>query len=286
LSPQTRRGRSVPASHRKPTPRATAPLAAEDADGLPAEESKPASTGGVRRRGAGVARMRKTSGARYLGGLFGAYTPLIVAFVILFAGVWVYRSFINPPPPQPQQLWTQIEDKYIAKIDAARLEINNPNSDFATRIQGFKDYSAALKSWMKDLAAVTDWTAGALPSASADYTMAASDIGEMVAQGNIETGLLDKAATATSEADIETYTTELAAANEEFESYWAAVASDMGLAAVDQPTLALPATPTPGPSGSAEASGSPASPVPSGSPAVGPSPSPSIALPSPSASPS
>jgi hypothetical protein len=240
----------------------------------PATEVKAGPVRAGRRRGVGISRVRKSAGARYAAGFFGAYTPLIVGFVVLFAGVWVYLSFINPPPPQPQERWTQIENKYVAKINAARLEINSPKSAFATRIQGFKDYSAALKAWMTELATVPDWTVGALPSASADYTTAGQDIAGMISQGNIEAGILDKAATATTEADLVQYTTPLAAANEEFEGYWASAAADMLQSAVDQPTLALPATPTPAPSDSAGASGSPAA-VPSPSPSAVASPSPS-----------
>ena len=146
----------------------------------------------------------------------------------------------------------------MAKINAARLEINSPKSDFATRIQGFKDYSAALKAWMSELATIPDWTVGALPSASADFTNAKSDIQGMIAQGNQEALLLDQVATSKSEAEIGTYTTQLAAYNETFEGFWAAVAVDLLLKPVDQPTLALPATPTPAPSDAAGASGSPA----------------------------
>jgi hypothetical protein len=223
----------------------------------------------------GIGRVRKSAAFRYATGFFGAYTPLIFAFVVLFAGVWVYLSFINPPPPRPEQRFTQIADKYVPKIDAARLEINDPKSDFATRIKGFKDYSAALKGWIADLTAVKDWTVGALPSASADYATAGSDIQQMIAQGNIEVGFLDKAATATSEADLVQYTTALAAANEQFEGYWSQVAADLLLKDVAMPTLALPATPTPAPSadGSAGPSDSPAAPSPSPTAILSPSPS-------------
>ena len=212
MSPQTRRGRAVPTSHRKPshpiTPAAATPVADKPAavDAKPAAETK-ATPMRARRPGVGMNRVKKSAGYRYMNGWLGAYTPLIVGFVVVFAGLWVYLSFINPPPPQPQERWTQIENKYVAKINAARLEINDPKSDFATRIQGFKDYSAAIKGWVKELGTVTDWTVGALPSASADYTTAASDIQEMITQGNIEVGILDQAATSKSEADIETYTT-------------------------------------------------------------------------------
>jgi len=276
LSPQTRRGRAVPPSHRKSSTHVAAPAVAAPVADKPAVEPKGAPTRAGRRRGVGIGRVRKSAAVRYAGGFFGAYTPLIVAFVVLFAGVWVYLSFINPPPPKPEERFTQISNKYVPKVDAARLEINDPKSDFTTRIKGFKDYSAALKSWMTDLAAVNDWTVGALPSASADYTTAASDIQQMITQGNIEVGLLDKAATATSEADLVQYTTALAAANEQFEGYWAQAAADMLLKDVAMPTLALPATPTPAPSDSG-------SPGPSDSPSAAPSPSASAVLsPSPS----
>jgi hypothetical protein len=278
LSPQTRRGRAVPPSHRKSSshaaPSAGTPAVAAPIADKPVADVKAGPVRAGRRRGVGISRVRKSAGARYATGFFGAYMPLIVGFVVLFAGVWVYLSFVNPPPPQPQERWTQIESKYVAKINAARLEINSPKSDFATRIQGFKDYSAALKAWMSELATIPDWTVGALPSASADFTNAKSDIQSMIAQGNQEALLLDQVATSKSEAEIGTYTTQLAAYNETFEGFWAAVAVDMLLKPVDQPTLALPATPTPAPSDSAGASGSPAA-VSSPPPAAVSSPSPS-----------
>ena len=277
MSPQTRRGRAVPPSHRKSSSHAATPVGtpatptpAESLDRKHADETKSVPARAGRRRGVGIGRVRKSAAARYAAGFFGAYTPLIVAFVVLFAGVWVYLSFINPPPPQPQERFTQIANKYVPQVNAARLEINDPKSDFATKIQGFKDYSVALKAWMKELATVADWTVGALPSASADYATAQSDIQQMIAQGNIEAGLLDKAATATTADDLVQYTTPLAAANEQFEGYWASAAADMLQSAVDQPTLALPATPTPAPSSAASDS-----PAPSPSPSAVLSPSPS-----------
>lgn len=278
MSPQTRRGRAVPPSHRKSSSHATpsvgTPAVAAPIADKPAADVKAGPVRAGRRRGVGISRVRKSAGARYAAGFFGAYTPLIVAFVVLFAGVWVYLSFINPPPPQPQERWAKIENKYVAKINAARLEINSPKSDFATRIQGFKDYSVALKAWMSELATVPDWTVGALPSASADYTTATSDIQGMISQGNQEAALLDQVATSKSEVEIGTYTTQLAAYNETFEGFWAAVAVDLRRPTVDEPTLALPPTPTPAPSGSAGASDSPAA-VSSPSASLVASPSPS-----------
>lgn len=278
MSPQTRRGRAVPPSHRKSsshaTPSVNTPAVAAPIADKPAADVKAGPVRAGRRRGVGISRVRKSAGARYAAGFFGAYTPLIVAFVVLFAGVWVYLSFINPPPPQPQERWAKIENKYVAKINAARLEINSPKSDFATRIQGFKDYSVALKAWMSELATVPDWTVGALPSASADYTTATSDIQGMISQGNQEAALLDQVATSKSEVEIGTYTTQLAAYNETFEGFWAAVAVDLRRPTVDEPTLALPPTPTPAPSGSAGASDSPAA-VSSPSASLVASPSPS-----------
>jgi hypothetical protein len=289
LSPQTRRGRSVPPRHSSKSPSHGSVDAGQKPVGAPeatvANEGKSEAKSvqahpptGLRHRG--PARPRRFTWLRNVYRYTGAYLPLFGAFVALFAAFWVYRSFVNPPPPEPQQLWTTIESKYSAKIDAARLEINDPKSDFATRIQGFKDYRDDLKAWMSALSPITDWTVGAVSTASADYVTAGQDIGYLVTYGNQEANLLDQASTAKSEADLANYTTQLAAANSLFEGQLASVRFDMGLTAVDQPTLALP--PTPNPSESPGASGSPgASSVPGTSPTVAPSASPV----SPSASP-
>jgi hypothetical protein len=185
----------------------------------------------------------------------GAFLPLFAVFMVALSVFWVYRSFVNPPPPEPQQLWAQIESKYTARIDAARLKINDPKSVFATRVEGFKDYRDALRAWMTDLAPIKDWTIGAVSTASADYTLAGQEIDQLQAYGNSEASWLDKAAQTTNQADLAAYTTQLAAANSLFEGQWAAIRYDLGLTPFGQPTLALP--PTPNPSPTAGASGSP-----------------------------
>jgi hypothetical protein len=289
LSPQTRRGRAVPPRHsskspshgpadagKKPVAAAEPTIASEGKSEAKSVHAHAAT--GLRHRGA--PRVRRWTWLRNVYRYLGAYLPLFGAFMVILAVFWVYRSFVNPPPPEPQQLWTTIETKYAPKIDAARLKINAPTSDFATKIQGFKDYRDALKSWMAELDPITDWTIGAISTASADYITAGQDILQLEQYGNSEANILDTAATAKTEADLVNYTTQLAAANELFEGQWAAVGYDMGLKPVDQPTLALP--PTPNPSTSPGASGSPgASAVPSATPTAAPT-----SAVSPSASPS
>jgi hypothetical protein len=273
LSPQTRRGRAATSSHRKspsrgPVEAAKEQVAApEEAVEAEAPAVAPPAPRGVRRRGA--ARVGRSSGFRNAVRYTRAYIPLFVAFLGLFAAVWIYRSFINPPAPEPQQVWTRIEAKYTPQIDAARLKIDDPKSDFATKIAGFTALRDALKGWMGELTPITDWTVGA--TSSADYASASTagqDILSLIQSGNQEVTDLDQVVIAKTEADIAAHADVLASDDSTFQQGWAQVRQDFGLAVPSsQPTLALP--PAPSPSASPGASGSPA---PSGSPVASPTP--------------
>lgn len=291
MSPGTRRGRAATGSHRKPPSRGPVdagkePVAAPEAA---VEEEAPAGAPpaprGVRRRGA--TRVGRSSGFRNALRYTRAYIPLFVAFLGLFAAVWIYRSFVNPPPPEPQQVWTRIEAKYTPQIDAARLKIDDPKSDFATKIAGFTALRNGLSGWMGELALITDWTVGA--TSSAEYSaagQAGQDITSLVQTGIQEVTDLDNAVKATTEAGLADYATALKNDDAAFQQGWILVRQDFGLAVpAAQATLALPPAPSPSPS-----AGSSGSPAPSGSPAVSPTPgsSPSAGPPAsagPSASP-
>jgi hypothetical protein len=227
----------------------------------------PAAPRGMRRRG--VARVSRSSGFRNALRYTRAYIPLFIAFLGLFAVVWIYRSFINPPPPEPQQVWTSIEAKYLPGIDAARLKIDDPKSDFSTRIAEFTALRDGLKGWMGELTPITDWTVGA--TSSAEYSAASTaggDILSLIQSGNQEVSDLDEIVTAKAEADIAAHADVLASDDSTFQQGWTQVRQDFGLAVPSaQATLALP--PAPSPSPSAGASGSPAS---SASPAASPTP--------------
>src|ERR1035437_2095831 len=90
LSPQTRRGRTGPVSHRKSSSRVAAAAAAavkpaastEPIEGQQVAEVKPATARHGRRK-RDLGHVKKSSGYRYLTELFGAYTPLLIAFVVL-----------------------------------------------------------------------------------------------------------------------------------------------------------------------------------------------------------
>jgi hypothetical protein len=254
-------------------PAATATPAAVAEPKTDAKVTRTAATTGLRRR-SGAPRVRRWTWLRNVYSYVGAFLPLFGAFLVLLGAFWVY-TYINPPPPEPQQRWEQIEKKHVPQIDAARLKINAPTSDFATKIQGFKDYSAALKSWMAELQPIKDWTVGAVSTASADYVTAGTEIEYFITDGNQEAGILDLAAAAKDEADLrDNFTTRLAAANSVFEGEWSAVRQYLGLAPYAEPTLALP--PTLSPSTSPGASGSPGtSAVPSALPTASPQASPS-----------
>jgi hypothetical protein len=293
LSPQSRRGRAATGSHRRspshvPVEPGKAPAALPEET---VEEEEPLvatpAPRALRRRGA--ARVSRSSGWRNVLRYTRAYVPLFVAFLGLFAVVWIYRSFVNPPPQEPPQVWTRIEAKYSPQIDSARLKIDNPKSDFATRIAGFTELRDAIKGWMSELTPITDWTVGATSSAEyAAASTAGQDMVSLIQYGNQEVADLDQVVAAKSEADIAAVSQSLSVDDTSFQQTWIQVRKDFGLAVPSaQATLALPSPPSP--SASAGASGSPgpsagpaASATPGGSPAAVPS---ATTGPSPSAGP-
>ena len=301
LSPQTRRGRTAPVSHRKSSshaaPAGKSATPAEAIDVQPAESGKQAP---VRhgRRARDLGRVKKTSGFRYMNELFGAYTPVLIAFVVLFAAVWGWISF-GPHPATPKENWTRIETAWLTKREDARITVSKTTTDFTAQIAAYKAYRNATSGWMTDLAAVTDWKDAAKTAAQNDTVAAA--MSDFVQAGNDEVGLLDQITSSQSPVDVASLSDSLQSAELTFNTDYAQVRADiMGSAnAKASPgPLALPSLnvvpcPSPDPATSPDPAATPAvcySAGPSASPAASISPSPTASptvsnVPGPSVSP-
>lgn len=283
MSPQTRRNRATPASHRKSPAKSPA-----EAGPRPESEIEPAAedsvaarhhteTPGLRRRGA--APVRRNSMLYNLYGYFKAYIPLFAGFLLLFAGVWAYTSF-GPHTPSPSERWTTIETQWKPKVDADRQRVSVAVNDFTAQQTAYKSFRDDLKSWMDALnkVAATDWT-DARASASLN-TQIGTDMPQFITFGTDEVGILDQVLAATSANDVIALGQTLGDADTSFWQYYGQVKSELfpGSALPSTfPTLALPSGSL-SPSASPGASGSPAA-----SASVAPTPTP---VPAASASPS
>ncbi len=301
MSPQSRRGRAVPPSHRKPASRvpseavrkpvtnpageetvaevvASAGSASASSGGTPAKASgKPVSVdrhpAALGRRRRGPASVRSTSVPRNIYRYVKAYVPLIVAFVVLFGAVWAWTSW-GPHAPTPQENWTRIENASIQKRDAARQEVSNSPNDFAAQLNGYKAYRDATRSWMKDLAAVSDWSDS--KKTTAENTTANADVKQLIQAGTAQADLLDTVVAATSPSDVLGIGDQIVQSEQTFNnSYFVARVDIMGPVtntATEKPTLALPSGNL-APSDSQLASPAASALAPSGSPAPAGSPS-------------
>jgi hypothetical protein len=273
LSPQTRRGRAAPPSHRKPARQAAATGPAEPAEEIDDEQleaekrdvtgprpRKRESTTPVRRK-RGLARIQRTAGYRYANEAVGAYVPLFIAFCVIFGGVWAWISF-GPHAPTPAQNWTQFEETWKPKRDADLQSVSAAvaASDYKALIAAYKATSADTKGWMKDLSSVTSWES---PTSSylTGAPTATSLVGTLISDGNSEASLLDAVVQSTTMSDVASFKSQIDGDDQTFlADYEAARSAILGPPAQPSfgPTLAAPEQCAPAPSGSPEASGSPA----------------------------
>jgi hypothetical protein len=301
LSPQTRRGRAAPPSHKKASRATTAarkPVEAADEfdDEQPDEvASKPTRRDGrpVRRRGR-LARIRHSAGYRYLDELFGAYLPLFAAFVLVFVVVWWWISF-GPHPPSARENWTRIESTWLPKIQADRQKVADKVNDYTAQLAGYSALRGDLDGWVGDLGKVTSWdSANATPVPSSTSTTPNGDaVQQFVSALNQEASDIGILVAAQSGADIvDTGSMVKDDDTAMMAAYALARVQIMEAPPAAQGTLALPSLApcaTSGPSASPGAStlpsaGSSASGGASVSPGSSPSPSPSpVASPSSSA---
>jgi hypothetical protein len=271
LSPQTRRGRAAPASHRKSTsmgPAGASPRPEIEAE-LESEGSVAArhrtATPGVRRRG--LARVRRSSMLRNAYEYVKEYIPLFVAFVLLFAVVWAYISF-GPHAPTAKDHWTQIETKWKPKIDADRQQVSLAVNDFTAQQTAYKALRDDMRAWMADLSAVTDWS-DARASASVNQATAAA-VAQVISDGAAQASDLDAVVSAASANEVllsaQTISADDAAFWADYATARAAIFAESATASLE-PTIALPSGSL-SPSASPGASGSPGA---SAQPSVSPS---------------
>lgn len=312
MSPQSRRGRAAPPSHRKsasqpapqpaqPTPQ---PAAKPASTAKPASATKPAATTPiveavaaplpsrrdgkpVRRRNT-LAKARKSPYAKYGGEWVKAYAPLFaVAFVAFFA-LWAWISF-GPHTPTPKDNWNQIESVWKPKRDA---DIQASSAavkagDFTAEIAAYKSLDTDTKGWMDALGKIASWgDANATPMpGQSDSAVEAMSV--FTADGSTITQLLDVMIVAKTPNDILAQKDSLLADEQAFAADYSTARQifEGTPAASSVPTVAFPAgtyvsPPSANPSDSAGPSASPsASPAPSATdtpaPTASPSPAPS-----------
>jgi hypothetical protein len=292
LSPKTRRGRAAAGGHRKTAPHGAPTrkpvadieeLEEEDLDQLDEPEIKPKRRNErpVRTR-RGLARLQRTSGYKYLSEAVGAYIPLLLAFCVVFAGVWAWISF-GPHTNSPKENWLQIEERWIQPREDARQRITEEVSNFTAQQAAYKAFRDATESWMNELSAITLWDApDATTNPNAAYDQTSTQLAsQFVSVGRDEVTVLDKVIAAKSPEEVLVMSSDVITADRNFDNYYqAARAQIVGfeVSPSTQPTLAMPsgslgpcATPTP-----SESPGGSSSPGASSSPSGTPGPTPSV----------
>jgi hypothetical protein len=272
LSPQTRRGRAVPPSHRKPTSPAAAapdkPAAAAVAAKSAAPSADPVKvaaghSGG--HRGGFLGRIRRSAFVRYMDELVGAYIPVLIVFVVVFAGLWGWISF-GPHPPTAKDNWTTIETKWMPQREAANkaLAAADAKGDFPAELAAYQSYLNATQSWMTDLGNVKDWNDPSKTDVQNSVT--AGDVNTLITVGGDEVTMLQTLVAATSDSDLAQYVDQVPQTEKPFNDALVTVVNDIMGSSGDKTTPAPIFIPnpcaSPAASGSPGASGSPA---PSGS---------------------
>ena len=141
-----------PGAPAAPAPSSTAPAASSaSAEGSPAA-SPPADEKRVR---ATAPRKRKQHGTLYR--WVAAYLPLMAVLFGLLAVMWVWVSFISPPPPKPADRWQQIETKWTPDREKARAALSAHYADFTAQLADYKAFYDATKGWLDDVQAFTRW---------------------------------------------------------------------------------------------------------------------------------
>ena len=277
MSPQTRRGRTAPASHKarvrpdaepkpapkpaakpaaKPAPEAASAPAADPAPVSAPAESRPHAEG--KRAKVAATRHKKQHGTAYR--WIRAYLPLMAGLFVLLAALWVYTSIINPPPPSPASQWATIEAKWSPAREKARAAVAGSTLDFNAQLAAYKDFYTQTKGWVDDVNAVKDW--GAAHS---------TDVSAFVSVGGQYVTQLQTVTTATTAYDVANAADTISQFDATFTADVATVDADFGQPVASPPPspLAMPSvnptpTPTPEPTPTLEPSGSP---VPTVSPA-------------------
>jgi hypothetical protein len=318
LSPQSRRGRAAPPSHRKssahgapppaqptPPPAAKPTAAAKPSAARPSAAAKPAAAGTataapileaeaaplpskregkpVRRRNT-LAKARKSPYAKYGGEWVKAYAPLFAVAIVAFFALWAWISF-GPHTPTPKDNWNQIENVWKPKRDADILAVSAAvkSGDFAAEIAAYTALDTDTKGWMDALGKIASWgDANATPIPGQSET-AIQAMSTFTADGQTITQLLDVVIVAKTPNDILAQKESLLADEQAFAAdYSTARQIFVGTpAASSVPTVAFPAgTYVAPPSANPSDSAGPST-----SPSASPAPS-ATDTPAPTASPS
>lgn len=281
MSPQTRRGRAVPANRRtrgRPDAGTHPATTDESVAGDPPLEGHLSSEG--KRAKIAPARRKKHHGTAYR--WFRAYLPLMVVLFALLGGLWVYTSFISPPPLTLAQQWTRIENKWSPAREKARESLSSHSLDFVAQSGDYQDFYTQTKGWVDDVTSITDWG------------VAQNDVTSFLANSQNYLNVLQQAYEAKTPDQVTALSQSLPDADQTWDSEVALIRTDLGMPAVaatpSPPVLpSVSVTPSgsgaasPATSGSPAATGSTASP--GASPSVAPSASPTAA-PSPTPKPS
>ena len=193
-----------------------------------------------------------------------AYLPLLGVLFGLLAVLWVWVSFINPPPVEPKDRWQQIEDRWSPAREQARNDLASHGRDFVAQLADYKAFYDATKGWLDDVQAYERWSEADETGETAYY------VDRFLADGQKFLDLLQKAYQATTPEEILTMEQTLPEADQTWETDRANVRVTLGLPAMPEPSeLPLPSaacipvgpespgvSASPGASASAGASGS------------------------------
>jgi hypothetical protein len=280
LSPQTRRGKAAPASHRKSSSRgasaatrkpgpAIKEIGEEQLDDGQLDELAPVPVR-PRRRARGLARAKRTSGWRYASDALGAYVPLIIAFVVVFGGVWAWISF-GPHPPTPRENWVRIDSTWQPKVAKDLQKVADTKSDFTAQMAAYTALGSDLNGWASDLTLIISWdSATATPNPSSGSTTPNADLVQAFINAlDQQSSNISSLTTAANGTEIDATATMVAAGDKGLaEAYAAAYRQLVGTAPPStNPTIAVPSL----------GICAPASPAVSPTPAVSPGPTPSLA---------
>jgi hypothetical protein len=289
LSPQSRRGRAAPPSHRKPsahgtptpahpaTPASRKPAAAAraveaveavDEEQFVEAEAAPVPSkreGKPVRRKRSLAKAKKSPYAKYGGEWVKAYAPLFAAAIVGFFALWAWISF-GPHTPTPKDNWTQIETVWKPKRDADMVKVSAAvkSGDFTAEIAAYKQLRDDTSGWVDAINKITSWGDPTATAALAQTATPIQAIGAFTADGQTIVTLLNTVVAAQTPNDILAQQTALLADEQAFATDYASAVGVFNTTAMSTsavPTLAFPpgtyVAPTPSPSGSAGPSGSP-----------------------------
>jgi len=276
LSPQSRRGRAAPPSHRKSASHPAPPVARKPAAQVEAVEeeqldqvrpSTPKREGKPVRRKRTLSQVKRSSAARYGGEWVKAYAPLFAVAIVGFFALWAWVSF-GPHTPSPKENWQRIETSWRPQRDADLQKVTTALAakDLQAELAAYKSLRDDTRGWMDALGAIKTWEDSSATPAPGGTT-ATQALAMFTADGQTLGTALDNVLKATTQNDILGYSQTLLDDEQAFQTdFWAArmiVTGSTEAAPSTLPTFPLPPgtyvpSPSPGASGSPGSSASPA----------------------------